>query len=310
MLPQKCSALPAESICLKMKTASGTSVNITLQDTKAEPADSAMGEINQLFHLQYAKRKQHFANTISQGHVLLVVRMDSRLIACCGDSISEYTVNGPGYHRLKALSHSTMAVYYTLLQTPQPDAAALLHNLLAQLKREADNAVGQQLFTATQQLLQAVAYDGTLDQRLILQYSHQLEPVFAQLMLQSAVDETTQLLLHLHKIAEQFGKAIAQTFFVVFGGPQARYRQLAKLVFEKWCQESDDLVVDTSHHIRYYEHGTTLDDAINLIATALADRELGQTFLGHADALEQDVLGMVAEQAIDRCWQRSKKPAP
>ena len=285
-------------------------MNITLQDTKAEPADSAMGDINQLFHLQYAKRKQHFANTISQGHVLLVVRMDSRLIACCGDSIREYTVNGPGYHRLKALSHSTMAVYYTLLQTPQPDAAALLHNLLAQLKREADNAVGQQLFTATQQLLGAVAYDGTLDQRLILQYSHQLEPVFAQLMLQSAVDETTQLLLHLHKITEQFGKAIAETFFVVFGGPQARYRQLAKLVFEKWCQESDDLVVDTSHHIRYYEHGTTLDDAINLIATALADRELAQTFLGHADALEQDVLGLVAEQAIDRCWQRSKKPAP
>ncbi|KUM54230.1 hypothetical protein [Rheinheimera sp. EpRS3] len=292
-----------------MKTASGTSVNITLQDTKAEPADSAMGKINQLFHLQYAKRKQHFANTISQGHVLLVVRMDSRLIACCGDCIREYTVNGPGYHRLKGLSHSTMAVYYTLLQTPQPDAAALLHNLLAQLKREADNVVGQQLFTATQQLLGAVAYDGTLDQRLILQYSHKLEPVFAQLMLQSAVDETTQLLLHLHKITEQFGKTIAETFFVVFGGPQARYRQLAKLVFEKWCQESDDLVVDTSHHIRYYEHGTTLDDAINLIATALADRELGQTFLGHADALEQDVLGMVAEQAIDRCWQRSKKPA-
>ena len=29
-----------------------------------------------------------------------------------------------------------------------------------------------------------------------------------------------------------------------------------------------------------------------------------------ADALEQDVLGLVAEQAIDRCWQRSKKPAP
>jgi|GEM_PF-1398630 len=285
-------------------------VNITLQDTKAEPADSALGEINQLFHLQYAKRKQHFADKITHGHILLIVRMDSRLIACCGDSISEYTVNGPGYHRRKTLSHSTMAVYYTLLQTPQPNAAALLHNLLVQLKHEAGDAVGQQLFTATQQLLNAAAYDGTVDHGLILEYSRKLEPVFAQLMLQSAMDETTQLLLYLDKIAEQFGKATADTFFVIFGGPQARYRQLAKQVFEKWCQESADIVVDTRHHVRYYEHGTTVADAVDLVATALADRELAQTFLGHADALEQDVLGLVAEQAIDRCWQRSKKTAP
>ncbi|SEH58233.1 hypothetical protein SAMN05660691_00311 [Rheinheimera pacifica] len=292
-----------------MKTAADKLENIKLQDTKAEPADSALGEINQLFHLQYAKRKQHFADKINQGHILLIVRMDSRLIACCGGSISEYIVNGPGYHRLKALSHSTMAVYYTLQQTPQADAAALLHQLLTQLKCETDNVVGQQLFTATQQLLNAVAYDGTIDHGLILQYSRKLEPVFAQLMLQSAMDETTQLLLYLDEIAEQFGKAAADTFFVVFGGPQARYRQLAKQVFEKWCQESADLLVDTSHHVRYYEHGTTVADAVNLVATALADRELAQTFLGHADALEQDVLGLVATQAIKRCWQRSKKRA-
>ncbi|MCS4306854.1 nucleotide-binding universal stress UspA family protein [Rheinheimera pacifica] len=289
-----------------MKAAADKLVNIKLQDTRAEPSDLTLGEINQLFHRQYAKRKQHFVDIIKHGHILLIVRMDSRLIACCGTRIEEFIVNGPGYHRLKALSHSTMAVYYTLQQTPQADAAALLNQLLTQLKCEADNVVGQLLFAATQQLLNAANYDGTLDHGLLLEYSRKLEPVFAQLMLQSATDETTQLLRFLDEIAEQFGKAAADTFFVVFGGPQARYRQLTKQVFENWCQEAADIVVDTRHHVRYYEHGTTLADAVNLIATALADRELAQTFLGHADALDQDVLAVVAQQAIKRGW-RSKK---
>lgn len=279
--------------------------NIKLQDTKAEPVASALGDINQLFHHGYARRKQYFADKIRQGDILLVVRMDSRLIACSGSNISEFTVNGSGYHRLKALSHSTMAVYYTLMHTSNADAATLLRNLLTQLKQQVNTAAAQQLITATSQLLDAVAFDGTVDHRLVLEYSRKLEPVFAKLMLQSATDETRQLLLQLTKITQQYNKPTAETFFVVFGGPQARYRQLAMQVLKKWCQQADDQLIDTNHQVRYHEQGTTLDDAINLVATALTDRELAQTFLGRADALEQDVLGLVAAQAIKRCWPAS-----
>mgnify|MGYP006204110039 CR=1 FL=1 len=108
------------------------------------------------------------------------------------------------------------------------------------------------------------------------------------------------------------GKRRAESFGeVINDGTVVTGQRRNRILFTKVDTVTGLTVVDMSKTvlINGVATGTTLDDAINLIATALADRELAQTFLGHADALEQDVLGLVAEQAIDRCWQRSKKPA-
>ena len=271
-------------------------------DTTAEPAGSPLGSINQYFHQHYACRKQHFKNKIKQGKVLLVIRMDSRLVTCCGGEIQQYPVNGETYHKLKALAHSTLAVYYSLLHTPLDEAIPILNNWLSQMQSAAVPAIATVVTDIVSQVLKQVEHQHTLGHLQILEYAKKLEPVFGQLLLQSAEDEVIQLHRQLSRIAEKYAFATSDTFFIVLGGPQARSRELAKLVFTKWCNDTDDLLVDTRHHVRYLENASSIEDAADMIATMMTDGELAQTFLGQIAGLEQDVLGKAAEEAIARCW--------
>ena len=274
----------------------------TLINTQHEPAASPLGAINQHFHQHYANRKRYFQNKISRGDVLLIIRMDNRLVTRCGNDIHQYPVNGEVYHQLKALAHSTMAAYYSLLHTPLADAIPLLRNWLPQMQAEAAPDIARAITATIGQLLNEIEQSTTIGHLQIQDYAQKLEPMFAQLLMRSAEDEVTQLHHQLSHIANTYRKAASDTFFIVFGGPQARSRELAKLVFSQWCNDTDDLLLDTRHHVRYLEGGTTVTDATDLIATVMADRELAQTFLGRAEGLEQDVLGLAAEKVIQRCW--------
>ncbi|SNY52543.1 hypothetical protein SAMN06297280_2151 [Arsukibacterium tuosuense] len=273
-----------------------------IDDTTAEPAGSPLGSINQYFHQLYADRKQHFRNKIKQGKVLLVIRMDSRLVISCGGEIQKYLVNGKTYHQLKALAHSTLAAYYSLLHSPLAEAVPRLKNWLQQMQSAPGPAIASEVTEIIGKLLQQVAHQHTLGHLQILEYARQLEPVFSQLLLQSAEDEVTQLHHQLSRITEKYAFATSDTFFIVMGGPQARSRELAKLVFTKWCNDTDDLLVDPQHHVRYLEGATSIEDAEDIIATMMTDGELAQTFLGQIEGLEQDILGKAAEEVIERCW--------
>ncbi len=276
-----------------------------MKDTAAEPAGSALGKINQHFHQCYTRRKLDFKNKVSQGEVLLIIRMDSRLVACCGDDIQELPVNGETYHQLKALAHSTLAAYYTLLHSPPEQAVSLISDWLPQLKTEAAPQLASAIAAIIGQLLDHVDKHNTISHLQIQQYAKELEPVYAQLLVLSAEDEVKQLHCQLTALTSRYDIPTSDSVFIVFGGPQARSRELAKLVFTKWCDESDDLLADSRHHVRYVENATTIADATELVATLMADRELAQTFLGRAEGLEQDVLGKAAEKIIERCWTKS-----
>ncbi len=271
-------------------------------DTTAEPVGSPLGTINRYFHQHYANRKQHFKDKIKQGKVLLVIRMDSRLMTSCAGEIQQYPINGETYHQLKALAHSTLAAYYSLLHTPLDEAVPFLKNWLAQMQSAPAPAIAGAVTDIISRLLKQVALQKTLGHLQILEYAKMLEPVFGQLLLQSAEDEVTQLHRQLSRIAKKYAFATSDTFFIVMGGPQARSRELAKLVFTKWCNDTDDLLVDTRHHVRYLEGASSIDDAADMIATMMTDAELAQTFLGQVAGLEQDVLGKAAEAVIERSW--------
>ncbi|MDX1677220.1 hypothetical protein [Arsukibacterium sp.] len=275
-------------------------MNITIQNTEKEPATSPLGQLNAYFHQHYAARKHYYRQKIQQGDVLLIIRLDSRLVSCLGDDIKQYTINDQRYHQLKALAHSTLAAYYSLLHSPLTAAVPLVRNWLPQLRATPAPEQADAIASATGQLLDDIEQTGTVNHLHIQQYAKKLEPVFARLLRQSAEDEVTTLYRYLATITEQSGKAASDTFFIVFGGAQARSRELAKLVFTNWCNESDDILATSQHHVRYSEAGSTVDDAVELIATVMADRELAQTFLGRAEGLEQDVLGKAAEKAIAR----------
>jgi hypothetical protein len=276
-----------------------------MQDTTAEPVGSPLGNINQHFHQCYARRKQEFKDKVSQGEVLLIIRMDSRLVASCGNDIQELPVNGNTYHQLKALAHTTLAAYYTLLHSPPEQAVSLVTDWLVQLESDAAPELASDIAAIIRQLVDDVDKQSTISHLQIQRYANALEPLFARLIVLSAEDEVKQLHRQLTRLTSNYDIPTSDSFFIVFGGPQARSRELAKLVFTKWCDESDDLLADSRHHVRYVENASTIADATELVATLMADRELAQTFLGQAEGLEQDILGKAAEKIIERCWSKS-----
>lgn len=247
---------------------------------------SPLQAFNQLFYQLYAKRKQYFEQQITAGEVLLIIRSGSDLISCCGSEIKHYPVNGDHYHQLKALAHSALAASYSVQHMPLPQATTLLRDYLHQLQAITLPAAGEALLNVIRQLLNSITDDHVVTHQHIQHYADTLQPLFSKLITLSATDEVIQLYQQLRNICRQYDKAATSTFYIVFGGPQARSQELTKRVFTKWCSDSDELLVDNSHHVRYFEAAQTVADAVSLIATAMADRELAKTFLGSADGLE------------------------
>jgi hypothetical protein len=54
--------------------------------------------------------------------------------------------------------------------------------------------------------------------------------------------------------------------------------------------------------VKYCEGGNSIDDAYELLSTALASSELAHTFLGDQYALNQDVVTQTAERHISQFW--------
>ncbi|WP_416307408.1 hypothetical protein [Neptunicella sp. SCSIO 80796] len=279
-------------------------MNVKIEDTQAEPSTSPLGEINKIFHQGYATNKQQFKQKITNGDILLIVRMDSRLISLCANEVSEYIINDTRYQKLKAVTHTTLAAYYTLLQQPVEDAIPLIRNWLTEIADDNSEPIFTDVVDTTRQFLLNIEQSGAIMHTELMTYTKKLEPIYARLLMQSAEDEVARLVEQLQIINQRYKKPPSDIFFVVFGGHQSRYRELAKLVFTKWYADTDDHILDADHHIKYSEGGKTLDDAVDLVATAMADRELAQTFLGNSQGLNQDVLGIVAKKAIERFWQR------
>lgn len=92
---------------------------------------------------------------------------------------------------------------------------------------------------------------------------------------------------------------------VVIGGHQPRYKALASMVFRRWFKGLHEHMVNHKHHVRYCAGGGSIDDAITLVATAITDRELAKSTMGSSEALNKDVLGIVAEQATDTSWHKN-----
>lgn len=280
------------------------------EDTGAPAVLSPLQAFNQHFYQLYAKRKQYFEQQITAGEVLLIIRSGSDLISCCGSEIKHYPVNGDNYHQLKALAHSALAASYSLQHMPLPQAITLLRDYLQQLQAMTLPSAGQDMLNAIRQLLNNVAEQNCVTHLHIQHYADALQPLFSKLITLSATDEVTHLHKQLGVICERYRKAATDTFYIVFGGPQARSQELTKRVFTKWCNDSDELLVDNSHHVRYFEGAQTVAEAVSLVATAMADRELAQTFLGQANGLEQDILGRAADKVIERHWAALKAGVP
>lgn len=276
--------------------------NKSLIDQKNAPTSSPLGEINKLFHSSYKQRKQEIQDDILSGEYLIFVRMDDRIIVLKGNTYTEYTLNDESYHKLKACCHFPVAVYYLLSNCDSQEGINNIKSSIAKLKEEEQEEPILNMIEIVEKWMAQINDNKELVHAKILGLSEQLEAVFAKAMASSAKREIVKTLKVLDEVYAQYNTPASKTFLLSVGGHQPRYKQLAKLVFEKWFSEKDDYLTEISHHVRYCEGSNNLDDALDVLATALADREIGQLFLGSSSALNQDVLGIVAQNQIDKIW--------
>ena len=275
------------------------------EDSTHEPTSNPLGDINARFHKLYRQQKDKALRSINNGDIMLICRMDNRLIVKTGPGEQAFTINTTRYHNLKAMSHATLAIYYSLLHATDKKALTQAKNWVNQIRQQEPVELGVQLADITADLLDTVQTTATLSHTVMSQYQLALEPIYAKLMVEAANDEIDSLVKRLQSIGSEHNYPSSKTFMVVCGGHQPRYKALASLIFKRWFKGLQDHIVNYKHHVRYCEGGTCLDDAIALVATAIVDRELAKSMLGSSEALNQDVIGIVAKKAINTYWREN-----
>lgn len=277
-------------------------------NSKELPAHGPLHSINKAFHEGYTKRKDNIRARVKAGDVLIFVKMGNDLVAICGDERQKYVVNGDKYHHLKAMAHMPVACYFALcegLDTHVLEAVKSWSQQI-QVKCSEDHHETSALMVTLKNLIQKFLDANQVGQSIchqsFIDFSTALEPVLAKLLSQSADDEVANLTQCLDDAHALFKRDSADIYLLVFGAHQPRYKEIAKLVFRRWFKDLHEHIIDVDHHVRYSESCENSEDAIDLVVTALADREIAQNFLGSASGLNQDVLGIVAEEAIERHW--------
>ncbi|NMH60570.1 hypothetical protein [Alteromonas ponticola] len=263
-----------------------------LKDSKQQPAEGVLHDINQTFHARYADRKSTVRKIIADGAYQLVVRMDDRIIAQCGSKIAEYNVVGENYHHIKAAVHLPLTLMYA------NDYGEILEYVRAH-KDDTDLPIIRQMFSLVENWAVNPQNNEFLDLTML---KSELAPIFAVAMDCVAREEIEKTVTALDQIKSQSPVPPDKMFFVIFGSHQARYKQLGKMIIKKWFNLQTDCYGHVEHHVRYCEGGKSMDDAIDIVCTALVDNELAHVFLGEQLALNQDVVTQTAERHLSQFW--------
>ena len=166
--------------------------------------------------------------------------------------------------------------------------------------------MGSKVADITMTLLEQIEHSNVLSHSAMSMYQQELESIYARLMTEAVDDEIDNLVSNLERSCSEADYPSSKIFMVVFGGHQPRYKALALQIFKKWFAGNKDHISNCEHHVRYCEAGKSLDDAVDLVATAIVDRELAKSTMGYSEALNRDVLSAVAEKAIEEYWVKNR----
>ncbi|ABG39439.1 hypothetical protein Patl_0913 [Paraglaciecola sp. T6c] len=275
---------------------------IIVEDSIQEPKGNPLGEINAQFHRLYQVEKAKAVASINDGEVMLICRIDSRLIVKAGSKVKEYVINDERYQSLKAMSHGTLAVYYQLCHSVDEATLCQVNRWVSQIRQQAPLSLGKEVADVTMKLLERIEHSNVLPHSAMSLYQQELESIYAKLMTEAVNDEIDNLVSNLERVCSEDDYPSSNIFMIVFGGHQPRYKALALQVFKKWFAGNQRHISNCEHHVRYCEAGESLDDAVDLVATAIVDRELARSTMGYSEALNRDVLSAVAEKAIEEYW--------
>ena len=263
-----------------------------VKDTTSLPDKGILHTINKRFHEAFQERKRIFKEAFLQGEYQVVIRVDDRIVWVTDKQQRSFTVVGEDYHHIKAIAHSPLLMLYTANHNERRE-------LVKSLAKMSEHPFYKVCVDALERWLNNAEEDALSG---VCSLKEELQPIFAKAMDTVAQHEVEKTVEVLNTLREESSLPLDKTYFVVFGSHQARYKQLGKMIIQRWFNQQLSCYGSVDHHVKYCEGGSSIDDAYELLTTALASSELAHTFLGDQYALNQDVVTQTAERHISQFW--------
>ncbi|WP_370243051.1 hypothetical protein [Alteromonas abrolhosensis] len=263
-----------------------------VKDTISLPEKGILHTVNKRFHDALHERKSAFKDAFTRGEYQVVIRVDDRIMFVTGEQQRNFTVVSEDYHHIKAIAHLPLLMMYTSQQRERRELAESFAKMNA-------HPLFKSCTDAIERWLNNTEEGGLLN---ISSLKEELQPIFAKAMDTVAQHEVEKTVEVLNTLREESSLPLDKTYFVVFGSHQARYKQLGKMIIQRWFNQQLSCYGSVDHHVKYCEGGNSIDDAYELLSTALASSELAHTFLGDQYALNQDVVTQTAERHISQFW--------
>ena len=280
----------------------GARLETRSRDTRERPAHPVLHELNRLFHDVYAARGDRVWQRLQSGATPVIVRTGDCLVLHADGEATEYEITGERYHELKAASHVPAIVHLVLAEAVSPaDQAAELAAALDGLR---DFGTGvDAILSSTEALLERMlAPDCEPDlQEALADYRSGTRLALVTLAREAVVIEIEALDRAMDDIeARLAGGRLQDSYFVVCGGHQPRYKELSKMYLRRWLDAAGWPAARIGHHLLYAEGKESLDEALQLVRTRIVDGRLSAALFGDLTSLDEDVLGDAGIEQLER----------
>ena len=271
---------------------------------------AAVLRLDEWFKLHYRTRKSELRRSLVAGERPLMVRIDREIVFFRDRTRSSAQILDEEYDRLKALCHLPIALFLWASPRAGGELSTGDRELLDKMGAEtiaarADGARGAgscevALLEACAQFVRSATQAGAVREQDLSALERTTEAPIRACILAA----TRRELHNLHTrvtawTADLEPREWEELRVVVCAGHQARYRQSTKSYFLRLFDECHGEGASGEQRVIYAENCRTEDEALDLVATHLLDREIGATFLDSPLALQQDVLGEATRVVID-----------
>lgn len=272
------------------------------RDTSDRPSHSVLQELNRLFHDVYSARGEGVWQQLRSGETPVIVRTGDYLILHSNCEATEYEVTGERYHELKAAGHVPATVDLLLAGAALPaDRAALLAAGLDELQGLGEGV--DAIVSSTCALLNRIPDLGREpDLRdALADYRRAARRALQTLACEAAEIEIEALDRAMRDIeARLTGNRLQESYFVICGGHQPRYKELSKMYFRRWLEAAGWSDARIEHRVLYAEGKESLDEALQLVRTRIVDGRLSAALFGDLTSLDEDVLGDAGIEQLER----------
>ena len=260
--------------------------------------------LNDWFTHSYGRCMKALERRIYEGALPVLIRLGDDAIMLRGQQRSTARILSDRYHALKSVCHVPIALYLDLRERCEAPLASDDIARLGALRAELSAFAGEDepmrdVLNAAVRFIDKVRAARRIDQEGLTAFERQTRaPVRACIEL-AAHEELETLHGQVREFTRTFSDAEWQGFRVVIcASHQPRYRQSAKQYFKRLLLDNHGV----EEQVLYGENCRTEQEALQLLATHLLDRDLAAFFLDSPLDLQQDVLGDAAQRVVSRLF--------